>query len=219
MSYCASSHESSQLALSTFKQSWPSILEPLDLPNRIFKICEIELKKAPIMICFYRHSPIPVILDTGAEYNVIGDITARRLNLPIKSTNCKAQQVDQTPLRSIGKISVPISNGEDTWNFDALVCTGIGDTVIAGNPLLKKGITPIASKNLTQIESSNGSTRSIPWRPQNITPKEAIISIIRSSDTITIFPDEYCELECPKEFKKFESSEVIILPRLNIFFM
>ena len=36
----------------------PSILEIIDLKNKVFKISAVALKKAPIMMCHYKHHPV-----------------------------------------------------------------------------------------------------------------------------------------------------------------
>ena len=175
----------------------------------------VALKKAPIMMCYYEHYPMPLILDTGAEFNVIGDVTVKRLGVKVLKTNSQAQQVDKSPLLSIGRISIPLSNADDTWNFEALVCSNIGDIIIAGNPFLEQGINPITYRNITEILSKNGQIRTIPWRPLKTLPTKPVISIVRAPEKITIYPDEFCEIQAPQEMVKFESSEILILPRLN----
>ena len=103
--------------------------------------------KAQIMMCPYRHHSVPIVLDTGAEPNVISDTIAKRLSINILDTSSQAVQVDKSPLPSIGHILIDLFNGENSWLFDALVCTNIGDIVIVGNPFLAQGIYPITYGN------------------------------------------------------------------------
>ena len=56
----------------------PSILEIVDVKNKIFQVSVVALKKAPIMMCQYKHHPVSLILDTSAEHNVIGDTVVKR---------------------------------------------------------------------------------------------------------------------------------------------
>ena len=193
----------------------PSILEIVDVKNKIFQVSVVALKKAPIMMCHYKHHPMSLILDTGAEHNVIGDTVVKRLSIKILKTSSQAQQVDKSKLHSIGRISVTLSNADDSWQFDALVCVGIGDVVIAGNPFLEQGINPITYKNITEIVSKNGSIRTIPWRPLKALPNKPMISLLRVPEKITIYPDEFLEVTAPPEMSKFESSEILLLPRLT----
>ena len=167
------------------------------------------------MMCHYKHHPMSLILDTGAEHNVIGDTVVKRLSIKILKTSSQAQQVDKSKLHSIGRISVTLSNADDSWQFDALVCVGNGDVVIAGNPFLEQGINPITYKNITEIVFKNGSIRTIPWRPLKALPNKPMISLLRVPEKITIYPDEFLEVTAPPEMSKFESSEILLLPRLT----
>ena len=193
----------------------PSILEIIDLKNKVFQVSAVALKKAPIMMCHYKHHPVSVVLDTGAEHNVISETFVKRLSINILKTTSQAVQVDKSPLRSVGRISISLSNGEDSWLFDALVCTDIGDIVIAGNPFLAQGINPITYKNITEIVSRDGSIRTIPWRPVKSVPNKPIISLLRVPQKVTIYPDEFLDISVPSEMAKFESSEILLLPRMQ----
>ena len=188
--------------------SIPSILEVVDLKNKVYQVSAVALKKAPIMSCFYKHFPVSLILDTGAEHNVISDTVVKKLGIPILKTSSEAQQVDKS------RISVLVSNASDSWQFDALVCVGIGDVVIAGNPFLEQGINPITYKNITEI-LRDGSIRTIPWRPIKTLPSKPTISLLRVPEKITVYPDEYFEIEAPPEVAKYDASEILLLPRMH----
>ena len=75
----------------------PSILEVIDLKKKVFKVSAVALKKAPIMICHFKHYPVSIVLDTGAEHNVISDTLVKRLSINILKTSSQAVQVDRTP--------------------------------------------------------------------------------------------------------------------------
>ena len=175
----------------------------------------VALKKAPIMMCHYKHHSVSLILDTGAEHNVISDTIVKKLGIPILKTSSQAQQVDKSRLNSVGRISVLVSNASDSWQFDALVCVGIGDVVIAGNPFLQQGINPITYKNITEIVTKDGSIRTIPWRPIKTLPSKPTIALLRIPEKITVYPDEYLEIDAPPEMSKYESSEILLLPRMH----
>ena len=193
----------------------PSVLEVIDLKNKIFKVSAVAMKKAPIMMCLYNHHPVSIVLDTGAEHNVISDTVVKRLSMNIERTSSQAVQVDKSPLRSVGRISIILSNGDDSWLFDALVCTNIGEVVIAGNPFLAQGINPITYKNITEIVSNDGTIRTIPWRPVTRLPAKPMISLLRVPEKITVFPDEFFDIPVPPEMAQFESSEILLLPRMQ----
>ena len=99
----------------------PSVLEIIDLKNKVFQVSAVALKKAPIMMCHYKHHPVSIVLDTGAEHNVISDTLVKRLSINLLKTSSQAMKVDKSPLRSVGRICINLFNGEDSWLFDALV--------------------------------------------------------------------------------------------------
>ena len=95
------------------------------------------------------------------------------------------------------------------------MCTDIGDVVIAGNPFLAHGINPITYKNITEIVSSDGTIRTIPWRPVKSLPAKPMISLLRIPQKVTVYPDEFLDIPVPPEMARFESSEILLLPRMQ----
>ena len=75
------------------------------------------------MQCFFAHIPVGLLLDSGAESNLMGERTCRLLGLVYSKTNQGAQQVDmKTPLPIVGEISgVKISKGAHVFILDALI--------------------------------------------------------------------------------------------------
>ena len=186
----------------------------MDLASKTYKVSSVALKRSPLMWCRINHDTVPVILDTGAENNVIGDVTCKKLGLKILKTCSQAQQVDRSPLKSVGRVLFNLENGQDSWIYDGLVCSGIGDIIIAGNPLLVQGINPVTYKNVIEIVSKQGGVRTIPWRPL-VPPKQLKPSVflLRTEQNLTIYPDEYVEFKVPAPALFLESSEVLITPR------
>ena len=192
----------------------PFVLELVDARSKTFQVSAVALKRAPIMMCYYKHFSIPLLLDTGAENNVISDVVCRKYGMKVLKTSSQAQQVDKSPLKSIGRVLVSLSNGFNSWTFDGLVCTGIGDIIIAGNPFLAQGINPVTYKNLIEIVSNDGSVNTIPWRPlPPAIPNNPKIFLIKVPNKVTIYPDEFIELDIPVAAKYLNSSEVLITPR------
>ena len=91
------------------------------------------------MECFYGHILVILLLDTGAESNLIGERTCRKMGLRYSRTNQGAQQVDmKTPLSVMGEVrGVKINKGANVFMLDALVIKDdIGD-IVAGEPFLE----------------------------------------------------------------------------------
>ena len=77
------------------------------------------------MMTYYNHNPLTILLDTGAENNIISSSIVNRLNIKILQTPSKASQVDKSLLKSTGRIVIHINNGKEVWTFDALVCDNV----------------------------------------------------------------------------------------------
>ena len=192
------------------------MLEILDLKTKTYRVSPVALKRAPIMMCYINHIAAPVVLDTGAENNVIGDVTCRKFGLKILQTCSQAQQVDKSPLKSVGRVLLQLENGNESWTFDGLVCAGIGDIILAGNPFLEQGINPVTYKNQIEIVTKNGHIRTLPWRPVNpVVQTKPQVFLLKAEEKVTIYPDEFVELKVPSAALHLESSEVMITPRLN----
>ena len=109
----------------------------LDPPPAIQR--RVTTRKSPRLHCFYAHIPICLLLDSGAESNLIGEATCVLMGLKYSKTTQGAQQVDmKTPLPILGEVSgVKISKGANVFTLDALVTKDdIGD-IVAGEPFLE----------------------------------------------------------------------------------
>ena len=99
----------------------------------------VSTRKSPKMQCFFGHIPITLLLDSGAESNLMGENTCKQMGLQYSKTNQGAQQVDmKTPLPVVGEISgIKITKGAHVFMLDALITKDdIGD-IVAGEPFLE----------------------------------------------------------------------------------
>ena len=106
------------------------------------------------------------------------------------------------------------------WTYDALVCDNVGDVIIGGNPLLDQGINPVTYRYEIDIVTKDGSIRKLPWRPQTFHhPISPNIGILRSEETITLYPGEHLDIQAPPKFQSLGDAEVLVRPRStsNIF--
>ena len=100
----------------------------------------VTTRKSPKMQCFYGHIPVSLLLDSGAELNLVGEPTCKQMGLQYSKTNQGAQQVDmKTPLPVIGEVSgIKITKEAHVFVLDALVIKDdIGD-IVAGEPFLEQ---------------------------------------------------------------------------------
>ena len=109
----------------------------LDPPSSIRRV---STRKSPRMQCFYAHIPVCLLLDSGAELNLMGERTCIMMGLVYSRTTQGAQQVDmKTPLPIVGEITgVRITKGPHVFILDALITReDIGD-IVAGEPFLER---------------------------------------------------------------------------------
>jgi hypothetical protein len=107
------------------------------------------------MKCFYGHVPITLVLDSGAESNIISQHLCLQMDLRVRPTNQGAQQVDsKTLLPVVGEIGgVKISKGSEVFELDALVVKDDIGEIIAGEPFLEKNdIVSRAAKRMIIIK-------------------------------------------------------------------
>ena len=99
----------------------------------------VTTRKSPIMQCFYRHIPISLCLDTGAESNLISNSIAKMMDLRIEDTKQGALQADEkTPLAVLGEVTgVKINKGAFVFIFDGLVVEEEIGYIVAGEPFLE----------------------------------------------------------------------------------
>ena len=110
----------------------------IDPPVSILR--RVTTRKSPKMDCFHGHVLVCLLLDTGAESNLIGERTCRQMGLKYSKTNQGAQQVDmKTPLSVLGEVrGVKINKGAHVFTLDALIIADdIGD-IVAGEPFLER---------------------------------------------------------------------------------
>lgn len=110
---------------------------------------------------------------------------------------------------------ITIVNEDESWIYNALVCENVGEVIIGGNPLLDQGINPVTYRNeIDIVTSSSGLIRKLPWRPPSSHPRQKPrIGILRSDESLTLFPGDYLDMKAPQEYNVFGDAEVLVRPR------
>ena len=195
----------------------------LHLKSNVYQVNSAAIIKAPVIALNTDTGfSFEVIADTGAEVNIISDRVVKDLGLKIVKTTSGANQVDKMPLNVIGMITMPVTHGQFYWVFNALVCSGVGDVCIGGNPLLCQGITPLPSKRCIELEANQEKVK-IPWRPElldnlqskNIVQNSSNIGLLRSDSSCTIFPGESLQVKVPPTISALGDVKIFISPRVS----
>ena len=116
----------------------------------------VTTRKSPRMQCFYRHIPVCLLLDSGAESNLISESKALSLDLQISSTKQGALQADEsTPLKIVGEVkSVTLNKGAHVFVMDALVVKSNMSDIVAGEPFME--VNDIAIRPAKQLITIQG---------------------------------------------------------------
>ncbi|MCG7875882.1 MAG: RNase H-like domain-containing protein [Candidatus Thiodiazotropha endolucinida] len=159
-------------------------------------------KQSPQIKVFYRHHPLQLILDTGAEISMIKTSVVQSIGATINKTSQKALQADGvTPLSIAGETRLLVSRDNVDLKLEALVVNDLDIDILAGIPFMTTNdISVRPSKQQILIGDSQvvyyGS--SLPESPFNrIRRTQAVV--LRSPTTSVVWPGDYYELSVPQE--------------------
>ena len=95
----------------------------------------VSTKQSPHFKAFYKHYPVQLTLDTGAETSMIKSSLARSISAPITKSSQQALQADSlTLLAVVGETRLVLSRADKHLALDALVVDDVD--VLAGTPFL-----------------------------------------------------------------------------------
>ena len=116
----------------------------------------MSTKQSPHINAFYRHHPLKLTVDTGAETIMIKASVSRTIDAPITKTSQQALQADGvTPLVVVGETHLALSRADIRLTLDALVVEDLDVDVLAGTPfLIANDISVPPSKRQVLIQGS-----------------------------------------------------------------
>ncbi len=118
----------------------------------------VMVRKSPSLSCFYKHHPVCVCLDCGAESNFISIRCAKNLNLVVMKGTQGALQADaKTPLTVVGEVrDLVLTRGALTLVFEGLVVKEDFGEILGGEPFLEVNDIAIRSaKKEIRIKDSD----------------------------------------------------------------
>ncbi|MCG7866391.1 MAG: hypothetical protein JAY74_08440, partial [Candidatus Thiodiazotropha taylori] len=159
-------------------------------------------KRSPQIKVFFKHHPLQLILDTGAEISMIKTSVAQSIGATINKSTQKALQADGvTPLSIAGETRLLVSRDNVELKLEALVVNDLDIDILAGIPFMTVNdisLRPSRQQILigdSQVfyygqSLSNSSVNRI-RRTQAI--------VLRSPTTSVIWPGEFYEFNIPQE--------------------
>ena len=172
---------------------------------------KVDIMSSPFLMMNYGCHVIPLLLDSGAETNLIGLECAESLNLPVSKTTACASQADGTSdLKIIGEVHVKLSRGNKQYQFDALVANKLTDKVIAGLPFLElHDIYSRPSKKTIYIGKEE-----VPYDAQNRSMHAQTRTVtMRVPYSTVLMPGESLSLAVPDDFSG--DMELAVEPQIN----
>ena len=163
----------------------------------------VSTKQSPHFKAFYKHHPLRLTLDTGAETSMIKSSVARSIGATIVKSSQQALQADgMTPLAVAGETHLILSRADKQLGLDALVVDDLDVDVLAGTPfLIANDITVRPALCQVRIQDSDV----IHYNPDSDSTgshavRRAQSYVLRaSSSTTVVWPGEHVELDVPSD--------------------
>ncbi|VDH94003.1 Hypothetical predicted protein [Mytilus galloprovincialis] len=126
----------------------------------------VSTKQSPYFKAFYKHFPLELTLDTGAEVSMIKASSADYIGVTIKKSNHSALQADGvTPLNIVGECHFTLSRDGIELQLEALVVNDLDVDILAGIPFMSSNdIAIFPSKHKIVIRDQDNA----PEAPDNI---------------------------------------------------
>ena len=163
---------------------------------------------------FYQHYPVKVVIDSGAETNMIRESVARQIGIPISSSSLLALQVyGHSSFEVVGETRITLTRDKHSFLLEALVVSNLDSDILAGVPfMVQNDISVRPSKKQVQI----GNNTFVSYSTQPKTSSTHIIRsctahILRAPVKTTIWPGEFIEVDTPSELPI--DAEAAIEPR------
>ena len=166
----------------------------------------VQVKRSPSFDVFRGRHTVHVVVDSGAETNMIRESVARQIGARIVKTDHRAMQADGvTPLRVVGETRVVFSRGNNDIILEALVVRDLEVEVLCGMPCMELNeIALYPAKRL--LIFADGSTYSYSSDVESAGPhavRRTHAYILRApTSATTVWPGEYIEVKLPEDLAK-----------------
>ena len=164
----------------------------------------VSTKQSPHFKAFYKHYPIQLTLDTGAETSMIKSSLARSIGAPIMKSSQQALQADGlTPLAVVGETRLILSRADNQLTLDALVVDDLDVEVLAGTPvLIANDISVRPAKCQVRIQDSevvHYEHKSDPTTASHAVRRAQCYTLRAPPSTTVLWPGDYVELDVPPD--------------------
>ena len=175
----------------------------------------VNISQSPFLHAFFRHHPLRLTIDTGAETNMMRASLAKHIVAKVtKSTQTALQADGRTPLSVVGETRLQLVRRGRSVMLEALVVEDLDVDILAGTPIMTSNdiaVRPakheiiiagcdVASYDSSQISQAHHAVRAC--------------HLLRAPcANTTVWPGEFLEVDAPSEFLK--DSPLAIEPRTD----
>ncbi|CAG2247526.1 unnamed protein product [Mytilus edulis] len=167
----------------------------------------VSTKQSPYFKAFYKHFPLELTLDTGAEVSMIKASSADYIGVTIKKSNHSALQADGvTPLNIVGECHFTLSRDGIELQLEALVVNDLDVDILAGIPFMSSNdIAIFPSKHKIVIRDKVTVMYGSPneeLNSSNTRVRRTQAFLIRApSASSVVWPGCYGEYDIPSEIE------------------
>ena len=163
--------------------------------------------KSPFFYCYVNSTPAKVVIDSGAESNIVSLSYVQRANIKMVKASQIARQLDKSAIKTCGEVNIDLQFGHIVMKLSALVVESMDSDILAGVPFCRlNGVEFSFAKEEIYIQG-----KTISYGSQPSVNTVATSSILRNSSPTVIYPGEYLEISSPA-FEQY-GGEVAIEPR------
>ena len=172
----------------------------------------IDIETSPEIHVLCKNQPVSLVLDSGAESNLIAERCAKRLNAKVHHTKTCASQADgMSKLKVIGEVHIEFERFPHTFKFNGLVIKDLKDDVVAGTPFLKLNDIYVRPAKRTIYIGDEEVIKYKPARSIQSTNRE-VAAILRVPHQTVLLPGEVVNFDIPDKLQG--QTQIAIEPRM-----
>ena len=175
----------------------------------------VQVRQSPYLDTYYKHHPIRLTIDSGAETNLINVSLTKLIGTPVSPSNQTAMQADgRTPLKICGETSLTLIRDGMELHLKALVVDGIDVDILAGVPFMTTNDISVRPAKLQVLIGAHKICKYTSCDPSRSSAVRNIFTLRAPSSPTTVWPGDYVEISMPPDISP-DSCDIAIEPRAD----
>ena len=167
---------------------------------------KVDIGPDPLLEVKYRDQSLNLLIDGGANANLMRLSYARQMNIPISKSVTKATNADTSNLKIVGEVHVKFTKDDLVFDFDGLVAEKLADSVIAGSPFQEK-YDVYARPALRMIGVGDR------MYPYAVKFRPVKIAMVKNPRQTALLPGDFLDVQVPEVFSG--ETSVAVEPRVD----